>query len=110
MKIFILPFLMLFCSIVSCKKSNDTTTKDCFVNSITLRTILNKQARVIKQGTAFYIIEQGTFDTKLNPCNLADEYKRENLIVSITGEVKATIQGGPNPCCTEDFYILKISK
>ena len=96
--------------ICSCKKDK-ANSNDCFPNVTTTRTILNKPATIkLQPGGVFYIVEQGTIDTKLNPCNLTTEFKVDNLQVTITGEVKATIQGGPGPCCTDDFYITKISK
>ena len=61
-------------------------------------------------GDTFYIIEEGTIDTRLNPCILDKEFQQNNLKVKISGEVKLTIQGGPSPCCLENFVITKISK
>lgn len=96
-------------SITSCEKDNNPTV-DCFPNTSTVRQITNKQATIKSAGGKFYIIEQGTIDTKLNPCNLTHEFQVDNLQVTISGDVKATVQGGPEPCCTENFVITKISR
>jgi hypothetical protein len=96
--------------LISCKKEQKPTV-DCFPNRATYRQIVNKPAsiRQLPSG-AFYIIEQGAFDTRLNPCNLSKDFQVDNLDVKLSGEVKITVQGGPGPCCTEDFVILKITR
>lgn len=93
----------------SCKKNNSSTV-DCFPNDITTRQITNKQATIKLTNGQFYIVEQGTIDTKLNPCNLTQEFRVDNLQVTISGDVKATVQGGPAPCCTDNFVIVKITR
>ena len=93
----------------SCKK-NVSSTVDCFPNDITTRQITNKQATIKLTNGQFYIVEQGTIDTKLNPCNLTQEFRVDNLQVTISGDVKATVQGGPAPCCTDNFVISKITR
>ena len=99
--------LLLTCS---CKKEK-TAAEGCFADAITVRVIADKPA-IIKQPAAgvFYIVEQGAIDTKLNPCNLPAEFKVSDLAVIISGQVKATVQGGPGPCCTEDFIISNIRR
>lgn len=91
----------------SCKKSKEKTS-NCFSDIPTTRTILDKQATIQLLNNEFYIIENGTIDTKLLPCSLANEFKINNLPVTITGEVKNTIPTGV--CCTENFVITKIEK
>jgi len=94
----------------SCKKDK-AEINDCFPNSTTARQIINKMATIRQQPSGlFYIIEQGTIDTKLNPCNLNAEYQVDNLQVTISGDVKATLQGGPGPCCIDNFVITKITR
>jgi hypothetical protein len=93
----------------SCKKDKNSNS-DCFPNSSTVRQINNAQATVKKAGEKFYIVEQGSIDTKLNPCTLPQEFQIDNLQVTISGDVKSTIQSGPGPCCTENFVIAKISR
>ena len=94
----------------SCKKESDKKD-DCFPDLPTLRYITNKPA-IIKHltGDTYYIAEQGTIDNLLIPCNLPEEFKINDLQVTISGEVKATSQAGPGPCCREHFIITKISK
>jgi hypothetical protein len=95
--------------VCSCKKDNNGNT-DCFPNSSTVRQITNGQATIKEVGSKFYIVEQGSIDTKLNPCSLPTQYQVNNLQVTISGDVKSTLQGGPEPCCTENFVITKITK
>lgn len=109
-KIYTLPLVLGLLLICACKKDKAQANK-CFSNATTVRQVLNKQATVKQQSTGlFYIIEQGTIDTKLNPCNLTPEFQIDNLLVTISGDIKSTIQGGPSPCCTENFVITKITR
>ena len=96
--------------LVSCKKEKKPTV-NCFPNRTTYRQIVNMPASVRQlPGGTFYIIEQGSFDLRLNPCNLPKDFQVDNLDVKLSGDVKTTIQGGPGPCCSEDFVILKITR
>jgi hypothetical protein len=99
--------ILLTITFLSCKKDKETTS-NCFSGIPTNRTILNKQATIQLINNEFYIIEKGTIDTRLLPCSLADEFKINNLPVTITGEVKNTIPTGV--CCTENFVVNKIEK
>ena len=103
--------LFVIISVSSCRKDTKPS-ENCFSNDQTVRQIVNKLATIKSSGTAgkFYIVESGTIDTRLNPCNLAIEFQVNNLQVEISGEVKATVQGGPGLCCIENFVITKISK
>jgi hypothetical protein len=105
-------FFILITIVISCKKEEKKWTPDCFYNAITVRQISNKQAVIKVTATIYgvYIIEQGSIDTKLIPCNLPMEFIQGDLQVIISGDVKATPQGGPGPCCTENFVITKISR
>jgi len=93
----------------SCKKT-DNTTSDCFSNSATTRQIVNKLASIKLIGGQYYIIEQGTIDTKLKPCSLTEEFQVDNLMVTISGDVKSTVQDGSTPCCIENFVVKSISR
>lgn len=107
---FHLPIFLLFTMLFfSCKK-NDTLKTDCFPNDITTRTIVDKQAIIKSVSGKYYIVEQGVIDTKLIPCNLTQEFQVDNLQVTISGDVKATLQVGPGPCCSENFVISKINR
>ncbi len=92
---------------LSCKKDKETIN-NCFSDAPTTRTILDKQATIQLLNNEFYIIEKGTIDTRLLPCSLADEFRINNLSVTITGEVKNTVPTGV--CCTENFVVNKIEK
>jgi len=95
--------------IFSCKKDNNSNA-GCFPNTPTVRQIMNGQATIKEISSKFYIVEEGSIDTKLNPCSLPTEYKVDNLQVTISGDVKSKLQGGSEPCCTENFVITKISR
>ena len=105
----LIAFLLLTTVVSSCKKDNNTNT-DCFPNTSTVRQITNAQATVKAAGGKFYIVEQNTIDTKLNPCNLAQEFQVDNLQVTISGDVKLTSYGVGEHCCTDNFVVTKISK
>ena len=92
-KIYTLPFVIGLLLISSCKKDK-AQTNDCFPNATTSRQIINKPATIKQQSAGvFFIVEQGTIDTKLNPCNLTPEFQIDNLLVTISGNFKATVQG-----------------
>lgn len=105
----LIAFLFVTTLISSCKKDNNTNT-DCFPNTSTVRQITNAQATVKAGSGKFYLVEQGSIDTKLNPCTLAQEFQVDNLQVTISGDVKLTQHGGLEPCCTDNFVITKISR
>ncbi|RPD43439.1 hypothetical protein [Paracnuella aquatica] len=96
---------------ISCKKEDKAT--DCFSGISTVRTINNKRVVVKLTATYFepvYLVEEGTIDTRLIPCNFPIEFYQHDLQVTISGEVKATQQRGSAPCCAENFLITKISR
>jgi len=105
----ILIVLISVTSIFSCKKDNNSSA-DCFPNTSTVRQITNGQATIKEVSGKFYIIENNSIDTKLNPCPLAKEFQVDNLQVTISGDVKSTTQGGTGPCCTENFIVTQISR
>lgn len=93
----------------ACKKDDNSIT-DCFPNTIIVRQLINKQATIKWVVGKYYIVEQGVIDTRLNPCNLTQEFQVDNLQVIVSGDVKSTVQPGPGPCCGENFVITKITK
>jgi hypothetical protein len=96
--------ILLVTIFFSCKKSTENKAT-CFSDITTVRTINSKPTAIQLLNNQYYIVEQLTIDTKLLPCNLADEFKVNNLLVTVTGGVKNTIQNGT--CCTENFVITK---
>lgn len=109
MRIFqIIIGLLLITMFISCKKEIDGSG-DCFSNVATTGQITDQQATVINYSGKFYLVEKGTIDSKLNPCNLAREYQVNDLPVTISGEIKKQTQPAPGPCCTINFVITKIS-
>lgn len=83
---------------------------NCFPDTSIVRQIVNKNASIKLLNTQFFIVEDGTIDTKLNPCNLPREFQVDNLLVLISGDVKSTFYSGVGPCCTENFEITSILK
>lgn len=98
-------FFMAFAS--SCNKEDDIPAQ-CLTDISTVRKINNKPAKVMAVGSQFYIIEENTIDTMLNPCNLKKEFQVHDLSVTISGDVKETPREGV--CCIDDFVITKISR
>ena len=92
----------------SCEKKEVEKT-DCFHIEATTRQIVNKQATIKLANNQFYIVENGAIDTKLIPCNLPQEFQINNLMVTISGDVKATLQNG-GLCCSENFVISNTVK
>ncbi len=106
-----LSFVLVTTIICSCKKDNNkNTTTNCLPNATTVRQITNAKATVTAAGGKFYIVQQGTIDTKLNPCTLAQEFQVNNLQVIISGDVKLTSYAVGEPCCTDNFVIIKITR
>lgn len=88
---FIICWTYLFFS-NSCKK-DDSKKNDCLPTATTYRQIINKPATIRQHpGGTFYIVEQGTIDGQLIPCNLTADFQIDNLLVTISGDVKATVQ------------------
>ncbi|ANE51676.1 hypothetical protein SY85_15375 [Flavisolibacter tropicus] len=102
-----ITILLTFAS--SCKKDNHTSP-DCLPDTPTYRQVNNRSATIISASGEFYILEQGTIDTKLKPCNLPNEFQVNNLQVTISGNVKQTTQGNSQPCCIENFVITRITR
>lgn len=104
----LIHFLTLIILFNSCKKEKANT--ECFPNATTVRQISNKQAVIKLTGTVndVWIIEEGSIDTKLIPCNFPMEFYQDGLKVIISGDVKSTPQAGP--CCSENFFITKITR
>ena len=106
-----LVLLLIKLNLVSCKKEDKAT--DCFPNTPTARVIDNKKAVVKLTATAVepvYLVEEGTIDSRLIPCNFPMEFYQHDLQVTLSGEVKATEQTGAVPCCAENFVITSISR
>jgi hypothetical protein len=110
----LLPIMALFSLVIivsSCKKDKNSSAP-CFPDAATVRKITNKQAVIKLTATInpVWIIEQGSIDTKLIPCNFPMEFYQNDLQVVISGDVKSTLQSGPAPCCNENFVITKITR
>lgn len=108
----LMGLLLLLAILVSCKKEKDSSVINCSADAQTIRQITNKQAVIKVTGmmNGVYIIEQGTIDTKLIPCNLPAEFLQNDLQVIISGDVKFRQQTGIEPCCTENIVITKITR
>jgi len=104
--------MALLLLLISCKKEKDNSFTVCSPDAKTLRQIINKQAVIKVTGTIYgiYIIEQGTIDTKLIPCNLPVEFVQDNLQVIISGDVKFRLYIANEPCCKENLVITKITR
>lgn len=99
--------------ILSCKKEEvpkKQVKNECTTNDTTVRLINEKRATIQSSNNQYYIVEEGTIDTRLQPCNLSNEFMINQLSVLISGEVKKTVQSNNAPCCIETFFITKISK
>lgn len=107
-KIFIPAALIVAITIFSCSKSS--LNDGCFTDAAIVRTIENKHATIQVAGSQYYLIEEGTIDTRLHPCTLPIDMRINGQQVSISGDVKATVNNDMAPCCTENFVITKIAK
>lgn len=109
MKTFLLGICVLLCFLSACKKSNNEVV-NCYPDALTIRSIINKPATVRQLSSGeFYLIEAGTIDSRLIPCELPEAFKINNLNVFVTGEVKGILQPPLAPCCSEGFVIFKIT-
>lgn len=104
----IVAVLLMITFFSACKKDSNSTV-DCFSDLLTVRQITNEHAVIKSIDGNFYIVEQGAIDSRLNPCNLKQEFQVNDLEVTISGNVKSTVQIGPGPGGTENFVITKIS-
>jgi len=105
------PLLIMFSVPISCKKEDKAS--NCPTEIPTTRQINNRKA-VVKLTATYtepvYLVEEGSIDTRLIPCNFPMEFYQSDLQVTISGEVKGTRQTGLAPCCSENFVITKISR
>lgn len=110
----LLIYSILLITVGACKKDKKEDANACLPGVPTIRTIINKQATVKVTATVaasgVYLVEEGSIDSKLIPCNLSPEYYQNDLKVIISGEVKATTTAAWNPCCIENFVITRITK
>jgi len=104
----LLTILLISTSFFSCKKTSTAATVDCFEGTATTRTITDKKATVKLSGAEFYLVEDGSIDTKLKPCNLQSEFQVHDLQVTISGMVKSAVT--ISVCCTENFVLTKIER
>lgn len=107
MRFFPLLIIVLFSS---CKKENNQV--DCSPGKPILRHITNKKATVRLTATAVmpvYLVEEGTIDTQLHPCDFPMEYYQDGLKVTISGFTKQSDLNA-STCCIERFTITSISK
>jgi hypothetical protein len=99
---------IIFSCLVSCKKAKQSTN-NCYPNELVARVVQLKNATIQKAPNGiFYIVEDNIVDDKLQPCNLPIEFQLDGLLVKISGNVKATLQIGTGPCCTNHFEITHI--
>lgn len=101
----ILGFTIL--STLACKKHHSPTA--CPTGE-TYRQVTNSPAIVKQQSDVFFLIEEGSIDTRLKPCNLPKIYQVNDLRVIVSGHVKAVFSPGPGPGFTEPFEITSIRK
>lgn len=96
----------------ACEKANKAAPVDCLAGATTIRQIVNKQAiiKITSPGASPYLVETGSIDAKLIPCNLPAEFSQNDLLVIISGEVKQRVQSPMEPCCSEDLFITNISR
>ena len=105
-----ITLFLLATSAYSCKKHK--ATAPCSPDNTTIRTITDKKAVIQVTATVnpAWIIEEGSTDTKLIPCNLPMEFYQNGLQVVISGDVKLTVQDSQAPCCNQSFIITKITR
>lgn len=113
-------FAIAFIFIISillhaCKKNSTTAKNGCDPLANTSRKIVAKKATVKLTATAtypVYLVEEGTIDTKLIPCNFPSgvEFYKDGLSVIISGDVKPFFAIDYGPCCSENFVITSIAK
>ena len=100
---------LLFILIMNEGCNKDDSKSDCFPNVATTRQIVNQYATIkMIGGTPAYIVEDGTIDTRLIPCNLPHDFEQDGLHVLVSGEVKGSASTGV--CCDENFKITAITR
>lgn len=105
-----LALVMSFCLLQACSKNeNGLEAGDCSSGPV-LRMITNQVATIKINVEGCYIVEDSTYDSKLFPCAISDEYKVDNLRIVVTGEVRNRVANTFYPCCQYNLAISKIDK
>jgi len=81
---------LLFIGLILASTCNTfTKTEDCSPDRKVVNTIVNQNGIIIKIGDN-YLIELDSINsgTRYYPCNLSDEFKKENKTIKFSGNVK----------------------
>lgn len=93
----------------SCKKEKQIR-QDCF-EGFTAQRQLTDAAAIIKMiDETYFIMEEGTYDERLFPCNLPDKFKKNDLTIKVSGTVYAFASAPPGPVYTNGLVISAISE
>lgn len=95
-------------TIISCKKTKANI--GCPLITDVIQVIIKQPATINISDDKVYIVPKGSIDTRLIPCNLADEFRVDKLEVIVSGEVLLTSRVAGEPCCEPAFGITEISK
>lgn len=106
-----LPVLLMATCIAGCKKGKEAAD-DCNAAATTIRQIINKTAiiKITAPGAVPYLVETGSIDGKLIACNLPGSFYQNDLLVTVSGDVKQTTRPVQEPCCSQNFFITRITR
>lgn len=110
-RLFIVTLLFPIIPFAGCKK--DGKIARCNSAEPTIRQVTNKKATIQLSTLStepVYLVEEGTIDTKLIPCNLPSEFYENGLQVTISGDVKPVTGNNMAPCCVEGIDLTDIKR
>ena len=108
-------FLIVFFGLLSCTSCKKTQSgideNACFNDAEATRQITNSPAAIFQlPDSSFVLVEEGTFDTWLIPCNLPSEFEENNLLVVLSGKTRPQVSTVPAPCCPEEMIVTQIAR
>ena len=77
--------LIFAVSAKDCKKSAGI---DCYQDRQTVKTIVDTEGRISKQGNNYIIILSGGQQQRYSPCNMGPQWKFDNKAIIVSGEEK----------------------
>jgi hypothetical protein len=95
--------------LTGCQKEKYAENPDCSSGAV-LQSVVDQPAVVIQLGSDYYLIPEGSIDSRYYPCSIPEAFRVNDLPVKITGDIRAKASAGPRPCCDYWIQLFSISR